>query len=162
MHPTAPRNHFQRRERNVSNDKFSLRSLQLILLFFAASCIPAQEVPAILSQTPGAPVIVTDDTYTSTVFSTRYPSGWRVITSPANAPPFVTFASPDNCLIIVVSVEPIDLPAPSGCTDQIHQKESRTLTFGDQTIYAAASAPQSAWDDLAPLFERTLVSISLP
>lgn len=78
-----------------------------LLLAVCAACIPA-ETPAVLLNTPGPPVTITGDQVITTTFAVRYPSGWRVITSEASAPPTVTLVAPDDCTIIVVSVGSID------------------------------------------------------
>jgi len=58
----------------------------LCFIMLLAACTPAQPPPS-LSATPGAAVVVTRDTYRNDLFSVEYPSGWRVVTSPAGAPP---------------------------------------------------------------------------
>ena len=75
-------------------------SLGLILLF--AACVPA-EVPPVLSATAGSAVMVTGRSLRERSFSLTYPTGWRVITSPADAPPSVTLVAPGDCALIVVA-----------------------------------------------------------
>src|ERR1700690_2121838 len=60
-------------------------SMCVMILLFAA-CIPASP-PTDLGATPGASAIITRDSYSNDLFSVAYPTGWRVITSPAGAPP---------------------------------------------------------------------------
>ena len=87
-----------------------------MLLLFSAS-IPA-EAPPNLSATMGAAVMVTRNRYQNDRFSLEYPTGWRVITSPAGAPPNVTLVAPGNCALIEVSSTPLDRAPDSPSCDQ--------------------------------------------
>ncbi len=134
-----------------------LRRLLLILLL--AACAPAAP-PTVLSVTPGASVIVTRSTYRSDQFSLSYPQGWRVITSPAGAPPSVTFAAPGNCALIEVSAAPLDQPPASPTCDQPDiQTVTRSLSVGDQTVSIAGSAPAAGWDDFLTVLDRLAASV---
>lgn len=74
-------------------------------------CVPA-DVPPQLAFTAGPPVQVTDQTYSTELFTVDYPAGWRIITAPAESPDFVTFAAPDDRAVIILSLETIEsLPA---------------------------------------------------
>lgn len=131
--------------------------LSVVVLCFAA-CIPAQ-TPPILNATPAAGVSVTDGSYRSEAFSLRYPSGWRVITSQAGAPPSVTLVAPGDCALIVVSSTPIEAPpTSSACAEPDIETISRTV--GD--ISLAGSAPAAAWEPFLAAFEQVAASISTP
>lgn len=131
--------------------------LSVVLLCFAA-CIPAQ-TPPILDATPAAGVSVTDGSYRSEAFSLRYPSGWRVITSQAGAPPSVTLVEPGDCALIVVSSTPIETPpTSSACAEPDIETISRMV--GD--IALAGSAPAAAWEVFLTVFEQVTASISAP
>jgi len=133
-------------------------SLWLIALLFSA-CTPAQ-TPPILDATPGAAVVVTADTYRSDLFSVRYPAGWRVITSQAGDPPTVTFVSPDNCALIVVSANPLTEPPESNaCSDQTVRSAARNLTLGSAQIAVAGSAPTDQFDTFLTQFDQVAASI---
>jgi len=68
------------------------------------ACIPAK-VPALLSYTPGPPVVITDRTLTSLI----YPGGdWKVVTSEAGAPPSIYLVAPDGVAFLRVHVGPAD------------------------------------------------------
>lgn len=122
------------------------------LMLLAAACIPAQPPPN-LGATPGAAVVVTGDTYRSGAFSVRYPEGWRAITSPAGAPPSVTFAAPGNCPIIMVSSAPVE--QPPACEGEGVRNETRTVERGGHSFSIAGSAT----DALADVYSAALARI---
>lgn len=129
----------------------------LLMLFIIMGCVPAQ-TPQNLDDTPGPSVVVTDRRYDAGPFSAEYPAGWRVITSPAGASPFVIFASPDNCAVILISTDAMDVPAPTGC------EESASFRREEQTAGAARLAlvaPGDAWDEYAPTFEQVVGSVNV-
>lgn len=137
---------------------FPLQSLWL--LFLLSACIPAQ-TPPILSATPGAGVVITDDTYRTETFSLRYPSGWRVITSQAGVPPNVTLVEPGDCALILVSSAPIEqAPTSSTCTELDIQTTTRTVTLESGEIALAGSAPVAEWEGFVRAFERVIESVS--
>jgi hypothetical protein len=137
------------------------RALWFLLLVVSA-CIPAQ-TPPILDATPAAGVSVTDDSYRSEAFSLRYPSGWRVITSQAGAPPSVTLVAPGDCALIVVSSTPIEAPpTSSACAEQDIETISRTITLASGEIALAGSAPAAEWEPFLAAFEQVAASISAP
>ncbi len=124
------------------------------------ACIPA-EVSPILSATPGEAVIVTNNVYENDHFSLTYPTGWRVITSPADAPPGVTLVAPGDCALIVVAAAPVEPPTvPEACTQEDILSETRDLTFDSMTVALAGSAPLSAWGDFLVAFERVAGSVT--
>lgn len=132
-----------------------------MLFLFAAACVPAV-TPPILSATPGEPVIVTGSVYENDRFSLTYPSGWRVITSPADAPPGVTLVAPGDCALIVVAIAPVDPPTvPEACQAEDILSESRDVTLDGTIISLAGSASLSAWDDFLVAFERVAGSVTV-
>ena len=87
--------------------------------------------PPILSATPGEAVVVTGSRYENEAFSLIYPSGWRVITSPADAPPGVTLVAPGDCALIVIAAAPVDPPTvPEACQAEDILSETRDVTLG--------------------------------
>ncbi|MBI1259553.1 MAG: hypothetical protein GC204_18960 [Chloroflexi bacterium] len=142
----------------------TLRIEQLLLgcfvvLLFSA-CIPASP-PANVSATPGEAAVITQDTYQNDVFRVEYPEGWRVITSPAGAPPSVTFVAPGDCALIIVSTSPVaeaSLTSPS-CDQTDIQTTTQTLTLGSQSITVAGSAPSAGWDAFTPSLDRITASL---
>lgn len=126
-----------------------------VLVVALSACIPAK-TPPVLSSTPGAPVVVTDRLYQTTVFSVRYPTGWRVVTSAADAPVSVVFVAPDEVSTIslrVGALDSADLPGD-------HQTDVRTLELANGVpVTAMAQAPQEHWADFLPVFERVIRSI---
>lgn len=127
------------------------------ILLLAAACVAAQ-TPAHLTSTPGAWVSVADDTVTTALFSVRYPSSWRVITSPAEAPPAVTFVSPDNCALILVSSASAEAPVSPSC-DKATQTLARDILLGDSTITLAGSAPVESWDAFVTQVDQVAASL---
>ena len=140
---------------------FSLRSLcplWLIILLFSA-CIPA-ETPPNLNATPAPGVVITRSTYQSDAFSLEYPTGWRVITSPAGAPPSVILVAPGDCALIQVSSAPLDAPPDSpSCQEADIRTVARTVTLGDATIALAGSAPADGWDGFLSEVDRVAASL---
>jgi hypothetical protein len=125
-----------------------------------AACIPAQPPPN-LDATPGAAAVITRDTYRSDLFSVRYPEGWRAITSPAGAPPSVTFAAPGNCPLIVVSSAPVEQPPT--CEGKGVRNETRTVMRGGHSFTLAGSttgALQAEYDAAMQRIEESLESVS--
>ena len=145
----------------ASPERFIIYFLACCLVALAA-CIPAKTPPQ-LGATAAAPVVVADDSYDAGAFRVRFPGGWRVITSPAGAPPSVIFAAPDNCTLIAVSAEPMDAPRPANCADSaaVFRREARTLTSGGAAIHAALIAPASAWDAAEMTFARVAQSAQI-
>lgn len=140
------------------NHRGNLRILWFAVCLLFSACIPAQ-TPPILDATPAAGVSITADTYRSEAFSLRYPSGWRVITSQAGAPPSVTLVEPGNCVLIVVSSTPIETPpTSSACGEPDIETISRMV--GD--ISLAGSAPAAEWESFLAAFEQVAASISTP
>lgn len=131
--------------------------LWLMILLFSA-CVPAATAPS-PDVTSGAAVVVTGDTYRNDVFSVAYPSGWRVITSPAGAPPSVTFAAPGDCPLIVVSSAPLE--QPPACADPDARAETRTITRGEHTFTLAGSATAALWDAYLAAADRIASSLTL-
>lgn len=123
-----------------------------------AACTPA-ETPEQLHFTPGAPIVVTQNTFMTDGFSLRYPDGWRIVTGPADAPQVFTFVSPDNCAIILVAVgstEPITSP---DCADAHFQTTRREITLDALTLTIAGSAPAAQWEAFLPHFELVAATL---
>lgn len=74
----------------------------LIMLSGCQSLVPARTPPQ-LSQTPGLPIIITDNHIDAGWFTLEYPDGWRVVTNVAVEPIRLTLVSPDDALIIFVA-----------------------------------------------------------
>lgn len=133
--------------------------LTCVLSLILAACAPPQ-VPEQLSFTPGAPITITDNLYTTSAFSVRYPSGWRVITTPAEAPPGVIFAAPDNAALIVLSVSPIGTPPKlANVPPERVTVEGDEVDLGQVTVHAALVADGDVIDTLRDDFTFVLDSI---
>lgn len=133
--------------------------LYAILLLILAACSPPQ-TPEQLNFTPGAPITITDDLYVTGAFSVRYPPGWRVITTPAEAPPGAIFAAPDNAALIVLSISPIGTPP-----ELANVPAERVAVEGDEvvlenvTVHAMLIADRDAINTLKDDFTLVIESI---
>lgn len=130
-----------------------MKRLLVILALAFAACVPATPPPN-LDATPGAAVVVSEGRYESSSFSAAYPAGWRAITSPAGEPPFVILAAPDNCIVVVLSLDERPAPEPAGC-DAAEWREATATHDGPPLVYAAVRASSDAW----PTAEAALTSI---
>ncbi|MBI5668282.1 MAG: hypothetical protein HZC41_09770 [Chloroflexi bacterium] len=119
-----------------------------------SGCIPARTPPQ-LAFTPGAPAVVTDETFTNSAFTVRYPAGWRVVTGAADAPPSVTFVAADEVSTVTLQVEPLEEPE----RDPAFRVETRTLSLAGGQVYAIARVPVQDWPRFQPIFERMLASV---
>jgi hypothetical protein len=133
------------------------RPLSLLLLALAA-CVPATPPPN-LDATPGAAVVVSDGRYESDSFSARYPDDWRAITSPAGEPQFVILAAPDNCTVVILSLDERPAPEPAGC-EASDWREANDTSDGTPTVYAAVRAASDAWPAAEATFESIVASIT--
>lgn len=130
-----------------------------ILLLILAACSPPQ-TPEQLNFTPGAPITITDDRYVTGAFSVRYPPGWRVITTPAEAPPGAIFAAPDNAALIVLSISPIGTPPElANVPAERVAVEGDEVALGQITVYAALVADRDIIDTLKEDFTLVIESI---
>ncbi|MEO8608265.1 MAG: hypothetical protein ABI690_10305 [Chloroflexota bacterium] len=121
-----------------------------------AACIPAK-VPSNLDDTPGPAVVVSDHTFENSQFSARYPDGWRVVTSEAQATPSVIFVAPDDVATIQLLVGGLE---NANFNNPKVQTDVRSVTLdGDLQITAILSAPPAQWDSYSAQFERVLASV---
>ncbi len=133
-----------------------LRYVFIFCIIGLAACIPAK-VPSNLDDTPGPAVVVSDHTFENSQFTARYPDGWRVVTSEAQAPPSVIFVAPDDVATIQLMVGTLD---NANFNDPKVQVDVRSLTLdGGLEITAILSAPPAQWDRYSALFERVIGSI---
>ncbi len=144
--------------RPIERPRWRVAFAGLALLAYLAACVPAKTTTPDLNAT-GQAVVVTGDYYDAGLFRARYPDGWRVITSPAGEPPFVTFVAPDNCALIVLSVEPRVVPplgadcAPGGAVREFD------AVAGDAVPVYAAGRAQAGDSAFARVWETVLTSI---
>jgi hypothetical protein len=129
----------------------------LLLGLLLAGCIPAQ-VPDMLDDTPGPPVVIDGDWYRGAVFQVRIPSGWRVITSEARMPQGVTLVTPEDAALIRLTLE--SNPSLEGLPDA--RTASTIVTLSD-TIQVTViwSAAEAVWDTYEPEFLAVRESLSL-
>ena len=119
-----------------------------------SGCIPAQTPPQ-LAFTPGAPAVITDELFTNSAFSVRYPTGWRVVTGAADAPPSVTFVAADDVTTITLSTAAPGEPE----RDPTFRVETRLLALEGLRVYVVARVPVQDWPRFQPTFERLLASV---
>jgi len=132
------------------------RFLSFVFLLLLASCVPSagESTPA-PTKSSGQAVIVTDHFYDAGVFRVRTPSGWRIVTGPADAPPKVTFVSPDNRSFMLLSAGAADAPTPTADM----RIETRQVTVNEKTLTAVGSAPIDEWGSFVRLFDQILASV---
>lgn len=126
------------------------------LVLSACTALAPAQTPPQLDNTPGPPVVVTWNTYAAPEFSTFYPAGWTVITSPATSQRWVVFISPDEQAVMVLALNRDDTQVtPPVQGDSAPRRAERTVVLsGGQTLHAALIAPPENWDSLWQLFER--------
>ncbi len=106
-------------------------------------------------------VTVTADQVRHDRFSLRYPHGWRVITSPADAPTTVTLVAPGDCALIMVSTDPsLTVPHLPNCPDTPVLLDRRAPLPSGGMVYLTGSAPTSDLTVFQPAFDRVWQSIT--
>ncbi len=132
----------------------SLRYVFMLILF--AGCVPAR-VPENLDDTPGPAVVVTDRLFENSVFTVRYPQGWRIVTGEAGAPPSVIFVAPDEQTTIRLQVGDFNgsFNPPDGFQIDLRQLDD----IGGESISAVLTAPTAEWEGYLAIFERVLASV---
>lgn len=137
--------------------RFRVRNSTFLLIIpvvLFAACTPYQS-PEFLQNTSGAPITLYDQTYTGEGFSISYPSGWRVITPPADAPESVVLAG-ENCQIIYVSTVAVEPPSSPECpADQM-----RFETLAQDGIYIYGGTLTEQWDSFEPVLSQIAASLT--
>lgn len=132
----------------------------LVVLLWLVGCVPAT-VPPQLGQSVASGVIVTQDRYSAPDFSVMRPDGWRVITSPAEAPYTVIFSSPDNISVIRVSSSGAQgqlRPTALDADTPLVQLERQVMVEGREIrLYGSAAADDAA--QLAAWLDRLEASL---
>lgn len=142
------------KRKTLLNSLWLCVSVSLCYIFVLCSCIPAQTPPQ-LAFTPGAPAVITDELFTNSAFSVRYPTGWRVVTGAADAPPSVTFVAADD--VSTITLTAADPGEPE--RDPAFRVETRQLSLEGRRIYVVARVPVQDWPRFQPTFERLLASV---
>jgi hypothetical protein len=133
------------------------RNVLLLMVLLLVGCIPAQ-VPDMLDDTPGPPVVIDGDWYRGTVFQVRVPSGWRVITSEARVPQGVILVAPEDAALMRLTLE--SNPSLEGLPDS--RTESTVISLGDTVqVTVLWSAAEVLWDTYEPQFIAARESLSL-
>lgn len=148
MRPTAPRN------RRLT----ALLGAALLL----AACVPAATPPQ-LAFTPGAPVMVTDRTFSGEFFAVTIPAGWRTVTAPAENPVFVTFVAPDADALIYLTLEAdAEPPALAGIAPDaqtVIRDGSRACRGMCRPLVAALVTASDRRDAYEPIFRELIASV---
>ncbi len=136
------------------------RQISLVIILFVlmlVGCIPAHE-PDNLHNTPGAPVVVDDNFYQGAMFSSKIPSGWKVITGEAQAPQSVIFVAPDGKTLIRLIEGDVEA---DGVTVANQRNEITPVTLANATVVTSVfSSPYSTWTSYLPDFDRVRDSLS--
>lgn len=134
------------------------RCIPGIMLLIMTACIPAR-LPQQLEATPGPAVVVTDQEVLIGGFATRYPAGWRIITSAADADtPTILLAAPENQALIALGSGDVTTPYldAQGETRSITRQSSLTP---DLVVTAVLVAAAPDWERFAELFEWVIASL---
>ncbi len=128
--------------------------LWLIGMLWVSACIPAQEVPANLDDTPGPPFTVADGWYRGAVFSARYPDGWRIVSGEASRPQSVIFVAPDNVSYVQLALEPITAVDPN-----VPLRQAEIARSDGTTLYVALIALEEQQVALQSTYQGIIDSI---
>jgi len=135
-----------------------LLALPCVLL----ACVPATTPPQ-LDYTPGPPVVIADDVFTTAAFTVTPPEGWRVITAAADAPPGAIFVSPDDTALIFVTAGPIgEPPRPQVDAATLLRDDVETVALANAEIRVYTVAPQPDWSDVQVAAQRVITSLQIP
>lgn len=129
-----------------------LAGLLVVLLAGCASIAPVA-VPPQLDATPGAPAVITRDSFQNDAFSAWYPAGWRVVTSASFVAPHAVFISPCERAVIGLAIDGDDIAAilPPALRDGDTPRRRRGEINGVVILLAATS---SAFDIYTPVYMR--------
>jgi hypothetical protein len=126
------------------------------------ACVPATTPPQ-LDYTPGPPVVIAGDVFTTAAFTVTPPEGWRVITSAADAPPGAIFVSPDDSALIFVTAGSIgEPPRPQVNPGTQLQDAVETIDGGGISINVYTVAPQADWPLIEAASHRLISSLQTP
>lgn len=114
---------------------YGVRFLIGFLLVVVCGCIPVRTPPQ-LAYTPGAPVVVTDETVEFNGIRIPYPPGWRVLTPAASSPPQVIFAAPGADALLLIATQPDVQPPPlPGIPPDQQQTSMERVAFDGHTLW---------------------------
>ena len=130
-----------------------LRIILLSLIIGACAPIVPATTPPQLEHTPGAFVVVTNETFDAGVFRVDYPQSWRVVkTSIASTPLIqVVFVTPDESSITLTQMEAVNDATSS---------DERFITLENDVIIQVLIKPSDDADDtLLDLADQLINSI---
>ncbi len=143
------------------NRRWNACILLLTLLLTACTPLVPATTPPHLEDPPGTFVVVDEEFFDAGIFQVNYPDGWRVVKlSEAMAPVTVTFASPDDALLITISE--VDIAAAESTPDAALYERRERVTRAGVTVYSAGHAPlerRAAFDEI---YDAVLQSITVP
>lgn len=138
-------------------------AVYLVMLLSGCASLAPQTMRIDLDATPGPPVLVTDDRYTTVAFSVMYPAGWRAVSSAAFSEPYVVFVSPDEDVVIGVAVDAQDIAEigpPNLPDDGTPLIITNTVELADDSSVSvrAVASPETtlAYGSLVAQLERSL------
>jgi hypothetical protein len=136
-----------------------MRAPLLLLLLICSACLPAK-VPPHLSYTPGAAVVVAEGRVQFAGIYLRYPAGWRVITGAADSPVHLTFVSPqDDALIVISTSSEVKPPALPDLPPEQQQTSSERVEVNGRTIYTWFVYSSSSYGPYLPDYHFVIESL---
>lgn len=136
------------------------RSAGQVLLLIVTACAPLvpATTPPQLQHTPGAFVIVDEESYDAGTFCVDYPDGWRVVKlNTAGQPAHVVFAAPDDRATLQLSVQP--LPAQDDTTARYERRDE--IALGQTSVFLMGSTQPEHHERFDALYERVRATIRL-
>jgi hypothetical protein len=134
-----------------------LPALLFMLAMLTAGCAPREQPPQ-LDYTAGPPFTLTDSKLITERYRISTPTGWRVISGPAENPYTFQFVRQDNRALIAISPAPFsEMPLPLALTDL--QPASMSLTReidAGLTLYMVVVADPDSLPDLQSLAQSLL------
>jgi hypothetical protein len=128
-----------------------LRLIIFVALLGACAPIVPAKTPPQLAHTPGAFVVVTDDTFDAGIFSVDYPQSWRVVKTSIASTPFiqVVFVTPDDSSITLTQTE---------TTDNSSNADERFITLDNDVVIQVLMTPSDDADENFNDLAKQLIS----
>lgn len=131
-----------------------------VVIFAACSPLIPATTPPQLRHTPGAYVVIDDQTMEIGVFQVGYPAGWRVVKNSiaASASVSVVFVSPDDTMTIYISVVSVPCESPTPTPGNITRYDVIQAQAGDYACITG-TAPENQEDEFQAAWEQVIESL---